>query len=482
MPTQFWAFSRMRSMKFFLFVLYLLVFTSTSFAKMVKTPRYIVKYKDGRAKSIKTHFSKVSVGTRESDVEYVEEDLLLKPMTSDIYWNDQWALRQYPGIDIQSIWSKGYSGDGVVIAVIDTGILYHEDLAGKILPGFDFISDPQIAADGGGRDNDPTDVGDAIDSSSSCYYGSTTQSSWHGTHVAGIAAANIDDGVGIAGVSDARILPLRVLGKCGGLTSDIADAIRWAAGGHVGELPINPTPAKVINLSLGGFGSCPRYMQESIDYARSQGVAVVVAAGNSGEDLSYYQTTPANCRGVVVVGSHNRYGEVSSFSNYGEMVDIYAPGENIISLSDFGANQSEGDAYKSHSGTSMSAPMVSGMISLLYGANSSLYPDQIEEILESTARKLETNSILLVDLKMAIDLAISTQGDSSYRHIEAFSMYYPYEPAPTFMNANDDEGGLCGNIQEAKGSGPKGPLSMIFLTFLFVLGIEVLAKKQSGHR
>src|SRR5439155_26204113 len=159
------------------------------------------------------------------------------------------------------------SGAGVTVAVLDTGITPHSDLTGNVIAGYDFISDPPTARDGDGRDPNPNDEGDWFNAGE-C--GSTTPetSSWHGTHVAGTIGALTDNGVGVAGIArNARIEPVRVLGKCGGFTSDIADAITWASGGRVSRVPRNPNPAKVINMSLGGSGACGRTFQRPIDGA-----------------------------------------------------------------------------------------------------------------------------------------------------------------------------------------------------------------------
>ena len=157
-----------------------------------------------------------------------------------------------------------------MVAVIDTGYLAHSDLIANILPGYDFIDDPFISQDGDGRDSDALDPGD-WETADQCYAGSpASDSSWHGTHVAGSIAAKTDNGTGVAGVAfDARILPVRVLGRCGGYMSDIADGMIWAAGGTVSGVPANANPAQVLNLSLGGGGSCSSTTQAAINSARA---------------------------------------------------------------------------------------------------------------------------------------------------------------------------------------------------------------------
>lgn len=159
------------------------------------------------------------------------------------------------------------SGEGVVVAVLDTGYTDHPDLVGNVVPGYDFISYygqttdeglyPDVAGDGDGRDADAHDPGDWTDSSMNAWCGRVSSSSWHGTHVAGTVAAVANNAQDIAGLAyGAKVQPVRVLGHCGGVTSDIADGIIWASGGHVEGVPDNENPAEVLNLSLGGAGSC----------------------------------------------------------------------------------------------------------------------------------------------------------------------------------------------------------------------------------
>jgi serine protease len=191
--------------------------------------------------------------------------------------------------------------------------------------GYDFISDAAIANDGGGRDADATDPGDWT-AANECAAGEpASNSSWHGTHVAGTIAAKTNNGVGVAGVAyNAKIVPVRVLGKCGGYTSDIADAIIWASGGTVTGVPANANVAKVINMSLGGGGACDTTTQNAINSARSRGTVIIVAAGNENQNAS--NSNPANCAGVVAVAATGKTGGRASYSNYGTVVDVAAPG------------------------------------------------------------------------------------------------------------------------------------------------------------
>jgi len=179
-----------------------------------------------------------------------------------------------------------------------------------------------------------------------------------------------------------------VLGKCGGYTSDIADGIIWASGGTVAGVPANPNKARVLNLSLGGGGSCAATTQSAINGARSRGAVVVVAAGNSAMDASNF--SPANCAGVITVAATSRAGGRASYSNFGSIVDIAAPGGDtgagILSTLNAGTRTPAGDGYASYSGTSMATPHVAGVVALMLSKNPALTPDQVEVKLKASAR------------------------------------------------------------------------------------------------
>lgn len=170
------------------------------------------------------------------NVEYVEVDQIMRATLTpnDTRFSEQWGFgTSNASINVQPAWDKA-TGTGVVVAVIDTGITNHPDLNANILPGYDFISDAAMARDGGGRDSNPNDEGDWY-GANECGSGTpASNSSWHGTHVAGTVAAVTNNSTGVAGTAfNAKVVPVRVLGKCGGYTSDIADAIVWASGGTV---------------------------------------------------------------------------------------------------------------------------------------------------------------------------------------------------------------------------------------------------------
>jgi serine protease len=335
------------------------------------------------------------------------------------------------GIKAPTAWDAS-TGDGVVVAVLDTGYLDHADLTGNIIPGYDFVSDPGFAGDGDGRDADAHDPGDWVDGETS---------SFHGTHVAGTVAAVTNNGVGVAGVAfNAKVQPVRVLGHGGGMSSDIADAITWASGGTVAGVPDNINPAEVINLSLGGAGACSEdpMTQEAIDGAVGRGVTVVVAAGNSNSNAADF--TPASCKGVIAVGASGIDGARSYFSNYGATVTVTAPGGNatsstdaddrwIWSLGNSGTQAPEpspaGDRLAGFIGTSMASPHVAGVVALMQSAANvagrpALTPAQVKTVLRSTATPFtvappanRTQGPGIVDAAAAVAAAVQDIPDDS---------------------------------------------------------------------
>jgi serine protease len=330
-----------------------------------------------------------------ADVEYVEEDLLLQATftPNDTHYNLQWHYYEATaGLNLPSAWDTS-TGSGVTVAVIDTGYRPHVDLAANIVGGYDFISDTFVSRDGNLRDNDARDPGDWT-LANDCRAGwAPTNSSWHGTHVSGTIAALTNNGSGVAGVAfNARVVPVRVLGRCGGFTSDIADGLVWASGGSVSGVPSNPNPAKVANLSLGGSGACGTTMRNAINSARSRGTVVVVAAGNENRNAS--NSTPANCPGVVTVAAVNRSGGRAFYSNFGSVVDVAAPGgamnvssgNGVLSTLNLGTTTPGGDAYAYYQGTSMATPHVAGVAALMLAVNGALTPTQVETRLRSTTR------------------------------------------------------------------------------------------------
>jgi serine protease len=209
--------------------------------------------------------------------------------------------------------------------------------------------------------------------------------------VAGTIGALTNNSIGVSGVNWwAKMISVRVLGKCGGFTSDIVEGMRWAAGLPVPGVPNNPNPAKVLNLSLGGNSStCPTTFQSAINAVNAVGSIVVVAAGNSNTNAS--GATPANCNGVITVGATNRSGVRAWYSNYGSVVDVSAPGgesgtNGVLSTANTGTQGPASDSYAYKQGTSMAAPHVAGVVSLMLAINPTLNFTQTETILKLTAK------------------------------------------------------------------------------------------------
>ncbi|MFB7464868.1 S8 family serine peptidase [Streptomyces sp. NPDC056224] len=342
----------------------------------------------------------VAAFSADPDVAYVIPDRRMYAAAvspNDTEYSRQWDLFEATaGMNVPAAWDKA-TGTGVKVAVIDTGYVAHSDLASKVIAGYDFISDPFMANDGGGRDSNAADPGDWMlrGECGNNYPEQDLSSSWHGTHVAGTIAAATGNSKGIAGIAyNATVQPVRVLGKCGGTTADIMDGITWASGGYVPGVPSNPNPADVINMSLGGSGACDSGTQSAINAAVSRGTTVVVAAGNSNTNAANFN--PANCANVITVAASDREGNRASYSNYGSIVDITAPGgetavssaNGIWSTLNSGSQGPAGENYEAYQGTSMAAPHIAGLAALMYQANPSITPAQVESTIKSKARAL----------------------------------------------------------------------------------------------
>ena len=340
-----------------------------------------------------------------AEVEFVQPDGRKRAqfVPNDTDLSLQTYLGDYAaGISAFSAWDLTTGSADTVVAVVDTGYRPHAAMVGRILPGYDFVSDPLIANDGDGRDADATDPGDWVTrtdlATSHTFDGCDIAiSSWHGTSTAGIIAANGNDAAWTAGIDwSAKILPVRVLGKCFGDDADIVDGIAWAAGLGVPGVPANPTPAQVINLSLGEQGECEPAYQQVIASALAHGVtrAVVASAGNDGADVA--NDTPANCAGVISVGAVNSAGSKASYSNFGATLTISAPGGDgfagIEILSNLGRSVPTTDDVDSGNGTSFAAPMVSGVVSLMLAVAPGLSASQVRTVLASSAKPFPAGS------------------------------------------------------------------------------------------
>ncbi len=351
----------------------------------------------------------------------VRERRLQVPPT-DPFFNQQWWLQLDGGSNASALadrrrgvagflraWQSGIAGAtgsaAATVAVLDTGITAHPDLGGRVLPGYDFVSDPLFANDGNGRDADPSDPGDwvsAADRGNSRFASCAEQrSSWHGTLVAGLVAATPNNAEGVAGVMlQGRVLPVRVAGKCGATVADIVDGLRWAAGLPVAGVPANANPARILNVSFGGSSACGPEYQAAIDEVRnSRGAVVVAAAGNE----FGAPTRPANCSGVVGVAAINRDGFKTHYSNFGAALaasGIAAPGGDdnqggtwksladggIVSVWNDGTQGPGSPSYAALFGTSFAAPQVSGTLALMLAVNPALSAEQLIAGLRAAAR------------------------------------------------------------------------------------------------
>jgi serine protease len=322
----------------------------------------------------------------------------------------QWYLRPPAGsvvsaINAENAWNLS-TGAGVVVAVLDTGVRFdHPDLAGKLHPGYDFIEDLPTANDGDGMDSDASDPGDWISNGdvagdfADC---DVDNSSWHGTQTAALIGAATNNGAGMAGAGgDVMILPLRVLGKCGGYESDIIAGMRWAVGLSVPGVPANPHLAKVLNLSLGSSASCDPAYADAVADVVAAGAVVVVSAGNDGLAVG----APANCPGAIAVSGVRHTGTKVGYSSLGPEAAISAPAGNcvnetggclfpLLTATNVGLTGPTLNSYSNGTnisvGTSFAAPLVAGTAALMFSALPSLTPAQVRTHLQASARAFPT--------------------------------------------------------------------------------------------
>jgi serine protease len=375
------------------------------------------------------------------DVEYAEPDYVMRPtlVPNDPSYAAQWHYHGAFGINAPAAWDITTGSATIRVAIIDTGITDHPDLAGRWVGGYDFIADVPTANDGNGRDSDPHDPGDWV-TANMCGLGEPAEnSSWHGTHVAGTIGAANNNSLGVAGINwVSPIVPIRVLGRCGGFTSDIVDGMRWSAGLTVAGVPANTNPAKILNLSLGGPGACGASYQNAINAINAVGAIVVIAAGNSNANAANHQ--PGNCNGVVTVAATDRDGNRTFYSNFGTVVEISAPGgetntnspspapqNGVLSTLNTGLTTPSTASYAYYQGTSMAAPHIAGVLSLMVSLDPTLNFTQSLQILQSTARAFPAGSSCtsstcgsgIVDAAAALNAVIN-----------------PGEPTPTATNTS----------------------------------------------
>ena len=351
----------------------------------------------------------------EEEVEFAHLNYIYKAaaVPNDQFFNYQW---HYPLINLPQAWDVTKGSSNIVVAVIDTGVTNHPDLASRFTnSGVDMISLPQISLDGDGIDFDPSDPGDT-----NLQFGKST---WHGTHVAGTVGAETDNGVGVSGVDwFCRIMPVRVLGKGGGTDFDICEGIRFAAGLNNASFAIPAKKADVLNLSLGG-PNASQNCQNAIASAKANGSVVICAAGNDNTSQPFF---PAAYDGSISVSSVDLNKQRAYYSNFGSTIDVAAPGGDVTVdlnqdnlndgvLSTFIDEDAQAFAFFTQQGTSMAAPHVAGVAALILSANPSLSPDQVEEVLKGTAEDIGAPGFDqffgegLVDAFAAVQLAANAQ-------------------------------------------------------------------------
>lgn len=413
--------------------------------------------------------------------EYVSPDRIMRPTSvpNDPKFANQWnlwpstvvasgpATPAVGGANITTAWDSTKGASTVNVAVIDTGLLAnHEDFVGaNIRPGYDFISNdvynamPDPASHKtvplgfvendpldtpAGRDTNPSDPGDWVTTQNATdyptYCGSASDSSWHGTFVTGQIVAQ-HNSVGIAGIApNVTIQMARALGRCGGVTSDIMDALAWVTGasgvpGASGAaLPPNSPMAQVVNMSLGGQGACSSAEQDVITAARVRGATIVVATGNDGLNTI---SSPANCKGVIAVTAHTVDGDLAVYANVGSGTTLSAPGggpgaivntgsagavssRQIVSLSNQSLTLPDAGTsyYTTEMGTSMATPHVAAVAALLLSHKPTLSVDDIQAILAQSARPFPAGTFCtqnpgicgagMLDAGAAIALSVGT--------------------------------------------------------------------------
>jgi serine protease len=414
--------------------------------------------------------------SRESDVEYAVPDQRRRISTAPndpLYFTGppvtassggpavgQWYLRAPAGdvqssINVEPAWDLAPPSTDIVVGVIDTGVRFdHPDLqraaaGGKLLLGYNMISDIPTANDGDGRDADASDPGDwltlaEVTDRHSVFYQCDTvaeDSSWHGTQTSALIGALTNNATGMASVArNVRILPVRALGKCGGYDSDILAAMRWAAGLDVPGTPVNPTPARVLNLSLGGETACTAAYTDAVAEINAAGAVVVASAGNS---TGHAAGAPANCTGVLAVTGLRHAGSKVGFSDLGPAISIAAPAGNCVNtaagtpclypmltasnsglttpVSDAAGGSIYTDSFNWSVGTSFSAPMVTGTVALMLSADPTLTPAAVRTLLQSSARPFPSSGLTNTDgTPLAQCVAPQPIGDPQIDQLECY--------------------------------------------------------------
>lgn len=312
-------------------------------------------------------------------------------------------------IGMLGAWDITTGSNGVVVAVIDTGVnADHPDLQDNLLPGYNFVE---------GNEEPDDDV-------------------FHGTFVSGIIAARGDNGMGVAGLCwQCRILPIRSLGSDGGTLGSIAQGVRYAVD----------RGARIINMSLGASANST-LLRDAVNYALSKNVLVVAASGNAGEEnneIAY----PAAYPGVLSVGATDVNDQIAPFSTNNTNVQISAPGVNVAST----GNDQDLYAYGAYDGTSFAAPIVSGVAALMLSVNPSLSAEQLKQILLATAVDLGSPGpdnffgAGRVDARRAVEAAVPSAFTRMVNPNQAGAVYFDetgHTVRGDFLRFWNDNGGL----------------------------------------
>lgn len=497
-------------------------------------------------------------------VEWVEPNVrepLAAPSNANFnpqqWWLGAWGQgnRGVPGV--VSAWNQVINTNGstsalsraTVVAVLDTGMqTSHPDMpSGQFLPGRDFVSQTSFAGDGDGWDSDATDPGDSVSAVEAGQFdflkaacGTQPVNSWHGAIVAAFVSANgtvpamSPELGGARGANPAaRILPVRVAGKCGADLADIVAGMYWAAGltipAAVQTVQPNPNPAKVLNISFGGADACGNTYQDAVNAVRARGVSVVAAAGNEHTAVA----RPGNCSGVIAVSALNRAGFKSTYSNFGSQIAVSTLGgdpgpqpstgytdagrwgdflgdEGLLSMEPTPAAPSPA-RYAYFAGTSYSAPIVSGVISLMLDVNPNLTPDQVLAGLKVSARPHVTSNYIgacsnqnpgrclcttstcgagVVDAYEAVRYALATRNNQSYARATVGDVRLDNDGAvasdilSAVRVASQDRGAnaVTPSTDSSSSSGGGGGGAMGWLDISALLGLLALGWRFSPRR
>lgn len=378
----------------------------------------------------------------------------LDPTLQARSWHHRELSSQPASMNTFGMWDITHGSAPTVVAVLDTGVLLdHPMLQGHFVQGYDFVSnafsgnDGQISG-GSDRDSDPSDPGDGTSfadvGANLCSFASP--SSWHGSFVSGLIAGNPVASEGIFPVGyNTTILPVRVLGRCGGFSTDLADGIRWAAGIPVAGAPANPFPARVINLSLGAQGGCVGAIEgAAINAARNAGAIVVAAVGNDGSTVD----SPANCPGVIGVAATDQEGLKASYSNFGSEVDISAPGGDsafpIWSASDSGSTAPIARTYRNKIGSSFSTALVSGALGAALAVKPTVSVSALENALVSSARPfLARNGALTCQPGQTNQSCNCTQSTCGFGMLDAGALLANLAAGSNPVNLLSDSGNVA---------------------------------------